>query len=287
METSTQDMNKDGHEEGEECVRFRDGGQDKKIRKMKLELLLNPDPSEVESGDTTTKTPVLKRKKRNEEDSSLHLLTEVFLRVIYPLSSCMSKNITIGLVKHLDFMPAVVLNSCGKMIMFTEAAWDSFNKHMQLIECYLENGVYGRKTGIRLLGSDVEVDNVKLRGVQYVRFRDLTKHDEKIQLTYDEFYMLVSVTHAVNRYMRQLIFSGPIIKDYLTDTIDKQPEVQLLYGPVDTSIYNRLPQEVYSYRRMKCLNKKLSESKFPDMEEEPTIEVNVNEETLPIEDEVV
>ena len=112
---------------------------------------------------------------------------------------------------------------------------------------YVKQNVCGKKTSICLLASDIEVENIKFRNNQCIRFRNLSKHDEKIVLNSDEFFTMINVTPAVNRYMQQLSFSTPIIKDYLVDSFE-QPNAPLIYGPIDTSIYNRLPQEVKLYR---------------------------------------
>ncbi|WP_221935858.1 hypothetical protein, partial [Klebsiella pneumoniae] len=98
----------------------------------------------------------------------------------------------------------------------------------------MANKVYGRKTSIKLAASDIEIDTVKLRGLLCVRIRDLSKNECKVQLSLEEFYMLSSLTPAIDRYMQQLKFSGHVVKDYLMDTIQKQPNTPLLYGPVDT-----------------------------------------------------
>lgn len=178
------------------------------------------------------------------------MYAEIFLKVIYPLSGFLEKNVMVGVFKLLDFTPGVLLNHTGKSILFTEAAWNSFSKHMNLIECYMLNKVYGKKTSVRLSSSDIEVENIKHRNSHCIRFRNLSKHDEKIVLNAEEFFTMITNVPAINRYMQQLAFSSSVVKDYLMDTINVQPNSPLLYGPVDTSVYNRLPQEVSCYRTL-------------------------------------
>lgn len=192
-----------------------------------------------------------KRKRKPEVETSLNVLFEVFLRIIYPISKCMTKSVAIGLVKPLDYSPTVMLSHGSKVLVLTEKPWESFMNHLHLIECYLTNNMIGKKTGVRLLDCNIEIDIVKNRGEQMVRFRNLDKHEEKILLTREEFYILSCVTSPITRYMRQLVFSSSVIKDYLVDTMENQPDIQILHGPVDTSIFNRIPHEVEVWRRIK------------------------------------
>ncbi len=202
------------------------------------------------SGDEEQCTTKVKsrKKRKHADDMVLHTLTEEFLNVYYPISSCMSKHICVGISKPENFTPTVTLRQSAKKVRFCEKAWESFNKYLHLIECYLTNRVNGKKTNVVLDNSDIEVENIKMRGDQHVKFRDVTKHDEKITLSPDEFEMLVAVVPAINRYIKQLTLALPMIKDYLNDTLESN--TPLLYGPIDTSIYNRLPQEVFVFRRM-------------------------------------
>lgn len=193
-----------------------------------------------------------RRKIVKDTVTTVQLYTEIFLKIVYPLAGFMEKNILVGVFKSLDFMPGVLLNHTGKSILFNESAWNSFTKHMGLIECYMQNKVCGKKTSIRLSSSDIEVENIKFRNGHCIRFRNLSKHDDKVVLSGEEFFTMINVVPAINRYVRQLWFSSSVIKDYLVDTVNVQPNSPLLYGPVDTSIYNRLPQEVNFYR---CLSK--------------------------------
>ncbi|WP_221935853.1 hypothetical protein, partial [Klebsiella pneumoniae] len=72
----------------------------------------------------------------------------------------------------------------------------------------------------------------------------------------------------INRYMKQLKFCGPVIKDYLVDTIENQPNAPLIYGPIDTSIYNRIPQEVHLYRKINDFSKYIHELDSSDLIQE-------------------
>src|SRR5436190_14946927 len=112
------------------------------------------------------------------------------------------------------------------------------------------NTVHGKKTAVRFPDSDIEMDSIKLRGTQQIRLKDLTKHDSKIQLTQEEFLVLSASTEALTRYLRQLRFAVPIIKDYLNASMAVHPDTPLPVNPVDTSIYNRLPQEVHLWREI-------------------------------------
>lgn len=192
-----------------------------------------------------------KRKRKFEEDNSSDILTEVFLRIFYPISSCLGKNISIGLKKSLDYSPTVILNHGSRVVLFSTSAWESLLKHLHLVECYLTSSMCGRKTNIRLSDCDNEIDVIKHRGQVQVRIRDLTRHDNKVLLTREEFHIFKYATSPVTRYMKQLVFSSSIIKDYLVDTLEKQPDSTILYGPVDTSIFNRIPHEVEMWRQLR------------------------------------
>lgn len=205
-------------------------------------------------------------------------ITDVFLKIIYPLSVCMEKSIMVGVFKSFDFTPGILLNHNGKFVLFSERGWMSFNKHMSLVQCYLINKVYGKKTSIRLTDCNIEIENVKIRTSQGIRFRDVTNYTSKVVLDDKEFSVMLAVTSAINRYLDQLTFSGPVIKDYLIDTTYKQPNMQLIYGPIDTSIYNRLPQEVDLYRTMVITNKENSDREGEEEEEEVVKEEENNEE---------
>ena len=70
-------------------------------------------------------------------------------------------------------------------------------------------------------------------------------------LTREEFYTKNYATSPITRYMKQLVFSLSVIKEYLEYTLDKQPESPILFGPVDTSIFNRIPHEVEMWRLLR------------------------------------
>jgi len=235
---------------------------DEDIQKVKDEISTLLSFQKEDNGDSTpkvvgeegkiegenNKTSV--KRKRKPEDISQREMDNVFLTNLYSLSSCKSKSISVGIVKSFDYLPHVMINHGVKTLFFTEKSWDSFLKHLHLFECYLINSVHGRKTAVRLADSDIEIDSIKLRGVQQIRLKDLTKHDGKIQLNPAEFSVLSASTEAVTRYLKQLRFAVPIIKDYLTLSMDAHPDVLLPASPLDTSIYNRLPQEVHMWREI-------------------------------------
>lgn len=229
-----------------------------------------------ENKTESSKVVATKRKRKAEENISPNILSEVFLRIFYPISSCLGKSVSIGLVKSLDYSPTVILSHGTKMVLFSQNAWESFLKHLHLIECYLTKSLCGRKTNIRLLDCDNEIDIVKHRGQLQVRIRDLAQHDNKILLSREEFYILNFATSPITRYMRQLVFSSSVIKEYLVDTLEKQPDSTILYGPVDTSIFNRIPHEVDMWRQLRNFEPIIETAK--EATEEETIEEE-NEET--------
>lgn len=209
----------------------------------------------------------------DDDDFPINPISDIFLKIVYPLTSFIDKSIVIGIFKSLDFAPGILLLHNSKYVLFSENSWNSFTKNMNLVDCYLINKVYGKKTSVRLSDSDIEIDNVKLRFAQGVRFRDLTRYESKVILKDQEFAVMMAVTPAINRYLEQLSFCGPVIKDYLIDAICKQPTMHLIYGPIDTSIYNRLPQEVDLFRSM--MNTKLTIEN--ENEKEENGEVNEEE----------
>jgi hypothetical protein len=210
-----------------------------------------------EAGITSLSRKSNKRKRRHEENGTpIHLLTEVFLRLIYPLSTYLSKSIAVGIFKSWEYKPAVVISHHDKQIVLSENTWNSLKNYLNLIDCYLLNKVFGRKTSVRLASSDIEVDNIKSRGDQCIRFRNLTKHDVKVHLTVEEFHMLKSAAPAIDRYIQQLNSCEAIVKDYLLDAIENSSDSPIIYGPIDSCIYNRIPQEVNLYREMKSLSLK-------------------------------
>src|SRR5436190_8380622 len=217
------------------------------------------------------------KRKRKAEDTCQREIFDIFLNIMYPLSRCRGKTINVGLVKSFDYLPHVVINHGVKRLFFNETSWDSFLKHLHLFECYMINTVHGKKTAVRFPDSDIEMDSIKLRGTQQIRLKDLTKHDSKIQLTQEEFLVLSASTEAVTRYLRQLRFAVPIIKDYLNATMDVHPDTPLPVNPVDTSIYNRLPQEVHLWReieRFRSMSYDLIDDVQPQNEEKEDDEEN-------------
>lgn len=196
------------------------------------------------------------RKRKPKDDRPDYTIAEEFLKISYNISPCLNKSVFVAISEKGNCVPIVVLNQNTKKIVFNEKAWESFNKYLHLMECYLKNQVNGKKTCIGLDDSDIEVENIKFRGEQNIKFRDLTKHDEKLILSPDEFEMLVSVVPAINRYIQQLTLALPMIRDYLNGTMES--DTPLLYGPVDTSIYNRLPQEVFVFRCMQSKKSKVT-----------------------------
>jgi hypothetical protein len=212
------------------------------------------------SGFLTFKGKVQKKRKmceteEDDEDESMNVIFDVFLRLMYPLNFDMDKTITVGVFKSMNFSPAVLINHCGKSsLVLTVDMWDKFTKYITIIEAYLYNNLTGRKTAIGFDDSNLEIDNIRLRGTQFVRFRDVSKHNKKILLTLEEFQVLSNLTPVIIRYMQQLVTYGPIIFDYLNTSVNTNPIVPLIYGPIDQSIYNRLPQEVSFYRRTVSFN---------------------------------
>src|SRR5204862_476287 len=98
------------------------------------------------------------------------------------------------------------------------------------------------------------------------------KHENNILLTREEFYILNHATSPITRYMKQLVFSSSVIKEYLVDTCEKQPDSALQYGPVDTSIFNRIPHEVEMWRQLRNFES------FTELATEVTEETNNNKE---------
>lgn len=206
-----------------------------------------------------------KRKRCDDEENcgeEVDVLLDVFLRSMYPLNDTIEKTITVGVFKSLNFKPAVLLSHCGKtsLVLLMEM-WDKFTKYAPIIESYLFNNITGRKTAIGFENSDIEIETIRLRGFLYVKFRDLSKHNKKILLTFEEFQVLSNLIPAINRYSHQLATYGAIIFDYLNSSINTSPVIPVIYGPIDQAIYNRLPEEVSFYRRTTWLFKKISEEK--------------------------
>lgn len=241
-------------------------------------------PPPLEDGkENEDPTSNVKKKRKIEESKVTTMLAEVFLRIMYPLSTCMSKFVTIGLVKSLSYSPHVIFHHGTKAVNFSESAWDSFVKHLHLIECYFANNIVGRKTNVRLLDSDIEIDIVKQRGDLQMRIRNLTKHEEKLLLTKQEFFIFNSTAPCITRYVKQLGFSRPILQDYLIHTMETQPDVPILYSPIDTSIFNRIPYEVEVWRHLRDFSN-LNENNKEQLVLEDVNENN-NKEQLTLEEE--
>lgn len=190
-----------------------------------------------------------KRKTKNESDSILSI-TEVFLRIFYPLSCSMDKYTVIGIFRYLNYEPGVIISHGNNKVLISANGWQSLTRSVNLLKCYIEHNMYGKKTSVRLEDCDIEVDIIRFRNEHCVRLRDLTKHDSRIVLNKDEFYMLMHTNQAVLRYLDQLELSKPVIKDYLETSLDKQPNGPLIFGAVDTGIFNRLPHEVNIYKHI-------------------------------------
>jgi hypothetical protein len=217
-----------------------------------------------------------KRCENENDEENMDVILNVFLRSMYPLNLNMDKTITVGVFKSLDFNPGVLINHSGKAsLLLTIDMWDKFTKYISIIEAYLYNNLTGRKTTIGFDDSDLEIDNIRLRGTQFVRFRDLSKHNKKILLTLEEFQVLSNLTPVIIRYMQQLVTYGPIIFDYLNSSVNTNPVVPLIYGPIDPSIYNRLPQEVSFYRKTRFFFNKLR-SEGTKIKVSPTTELQEN-----------
>lgn len=231
---------------------------------------------------TFTEQDPRKRKRCQEEDNK-DILSDVFLRSMYPLNDTIEKTITVGIFKSMNFKPAVLLSQCGKIsLLLTLEMWDRFTKYEPIIEAYLYNNLTGRKTTMGFDDSDIEIDSVRIRGTQFVRFRDLSKHNKKILLTFEEFHVLSNLIPAVDRYIQQLNTCYPIIFDYLNSSINTNPVLPLIYGPIDPSIYNRLPQEVSFYRKIELFFRRMQNDKNSaeqDLQKEITFENTNNVHT--------
>lgn len=235
-----------------------------------------------ENGKEEEKKPAKATRKRkrinNEESFTLDMMLSIFLKIIYPLSSTINKFVVVGIDKLTDCNPVVIINQCGKSLTLSETAWFSLEKYMQLIDCYLTNNIFGKKTSFVLIDSNIEVDIVLFRGVLNVRIRDVTKHDVKVQLTPEEFLVMFRSSSAITHYISQLRIVEGLCKDYLEGTIDSHPTAPILYSPLDTAIINRLPQEVELYRRTIFATKPAV--KEEEEEEEAIIDEDEEEEEV-------
>lgn len=202
---------------------------------------------------TNMSKTLIKRKKKEQDFLPFYMLSEIFLRIVYPLSEFANKHVTVGFCKFLDYTPGIIINHGGKQVTFVEDSWRSFGRSLSVIHCYLINKVYGKKTNIGIENCDLELSMVKVRGELFAQIRNLSSHDEKLLLNRNELEMLINTSPAIDRYIQQLEVCKTIIKDYLINTIENGEDTPLLYTPVDSLIYNRLPQEVYLFRTLKCI----------------------------------
>lgn len=205
-----------------------------------------------ETGDESNLKHMKRKREYDEDDEdNKDILTGIYLRSMYPLSKAIDKTVTVGVFQSLDFQPAVLLNHCTKAsILFSVEVWDNFTKYCSIVETFLQSNLTGKKTSIVLHDSDIEVDNVRLRGSQFVRFRNLTKHHKKILLSNDEFYVLSNLVPAITRYVHQLVTYGSLVSNYLNAALLNKPPPKLMYGSLDATIYNKLPHEVECFRRI-------------------------------------
>lgn len=261
---------------GESEVQLKDEVSTKSVQEPLPEINsdVNAKPSTSPATDTEdllkTTRKLTKRKRVEEENTTLEDVISIFLRIIYPLSKCMRKHVVVGVHKEMDCKPVVMITQNDKTILVNETAWKCLYQRMQLVDCYLLNHVFGKRTTFGLLESNIEVENIMLRGEQLVRIKDATKYDLKIQLNYEEFSMLYSSASAINWYINQLNMLGSHIKDYLVSTMETHPNAQLIFNPTDSSIINRLPQEVLLYRRMRLFKRNQAIAELSDIIEEAT-----------------
>jgi len=187
-------------------------------------------------------------KRKRDSPSTLQFVTGVFLRVFYPLNICFSKNITVGIFENLDYSVGIMMNHYGKTIIFTNEQWKFFFHGVAgMVIDRLNKTTKSKKTKIAIHGSDIEIDTMKIYGKEYVRMRDISKNDEKILFTTQEFSVLVELSPAVNRYVEQLVEKETFIREYIVDT-SPDGTSQEMFSAVDGSILNRLPHEVYAYK---------------------------------------
>lgn len=210
-------------------------------------------------------TPI--KVSRRGDNETLDVLSGIYLSIFYPLTKCMAKNIIVGVFEALGYLPGVLINHYGKHVLFTMDTWMHFINNVNDFEKHLLEKVSGKKTRIRIKDSDIEVDNLKIYGKQYIRLKDFSQHDEKVLLTTDEFYVLNGVSHAINRYLQQLSLNGSYVQKYLIDVIHNNPSVEPVYDDIDSSILNRLPQEVTSHRYVKQFAELLGELSYNQLEQ--------------------
>lgn len=195
---------------------------------------------------------------KREEETPIDVINEVFLRSSYPLNKTMEKNVTVGMFEVLNFLPGVMINHHGKHLLFTKDYWNFFCQHTGDLEKNIFEKASGKKTRFRIPGSDIEIDNFKIYGKQYVRLRDYAQNDVKVLLTADELYLLIGVSYPISKYLMQLSQSEFFIRNFLIDTLHFRPLVPLTYTAVDPIIYNRLAEEVEFARYFRNLQREIS-----------------------------
>lgn len=94
--------------------------------------------------------PKHKRKRSIEESYLLENIIDIFLRIIYPLSLCLKKYVIVGIDRTKECKPVVIITQSGKNIKISETAWISLDKRMQLIDCYFNNKIFGKKNQFHL-----------------------------------------------------------------------------------------------------------------------------------------
>lgn len=231
--------------------------------------------SQKESKDESNMKQTKRKKEEDEEDEdTVDVLTGIYLRTMYPLNRALDKTVTIGLFRSLDFQPAVLLShSTRTSIMFSIDVWDNFTKYCPIVGTFLKNNLTGKKTSIVLHDSDIEVDSLRLRSCQFIRFRNLSKHHKKILLSRDEFCVLSNLVPAISRYINQLVRYEPCVVSYLKAAVLNTPAPMLMYGSVDTTFYNKLPQEVEGYRN---IDEVLTSTKYENTEVTQTCDPESN-----------
>lgn len=265
-------------------VSFKEGESD--INKfLEVELLEYVIPKETKDIDgTNSKHPKRKREENEEDDEDAKdILTGIYLRTMYPLNKSIDKTVTVGSFQSLSFQPAVLLNHASKSsLLFPAGVWEEFTKYCEHIATCLQNNLTGKKTSIMLLNSDIEVDIIRLRGSQFVRFRNLSKHQKKINLSCEEFHILSNLVPAVTRYLQQLVTYDNLVEKYLKAAVLKSPPPQVTYGSLDVAFYNKLPFEVDCYRRINQIVNEKQNGVTYDLAETVTTE---NSDAKPVNNE--
>lgn len=228
------------------------GKEDKSKLQVELAGYVKIHPKdEAKERDDDNSTDVKRKRQGEQDEDNIDVLTGIYLRNMYPLNKAMDRTVSVGLFESLDFQPAVLLNHSTKSsILFPIEAWDDLTQYIGIIYAFLQNNLSGKKTAINIQNSDIEVDSMRLKGNLFVRFRNLAKHQKKILLSPDEFYVLLSLAPAITRYIHQLVTYENLISNYLKEALLITPAPQLTYGELDATIYNKLPHEVVGYRQI-------------------------------------